>query len=111
MTMNPQELQAQAATLADLLNDPHSAIKDLVTVIEGDPELSNRIMTRANSALYGVDRRRVLDLKAAIIRIGFRNVKRIIRDYTLEILGEAARANARQRAAEQPVEQPGEMEI
>ena len=76
--MNKHELELQHATINELLNDPESSIKDLASVINDDPPLARRIISTANSPLYGSERKKVLDLTSAIVRMGFRNVKHIV---------------------------------
>lgn len=79
--MNEQELELHGATIRELLDNPATAVKDLTEVIEKDVPLAQRIMDTANSPLYGQERRKAMDLKSAIVRIGFRNVKRIVMEH------------------------------
>jgi len=82
--MNAQELEFRKVTMKELLNDNRTSIQDVVDVIEQDFILAQRIIETSNSVLYGDKRRKLIDLRSAIIRIGFRNVKRIIVEYIAE---------------------------
>ncbi|MFH1998371.1 MAG: HDOD domain-containing protein [Planctomycetota bacterium] len=77
--MNEQEFQWHEKAFLHRLNDPAVSITDLANLAEHNPELTERILSKANSALYG-SRRPVTTLKQAILLIGFRNVKNIVQE-------------------------------
>lgn len=78
--MNEEQERMREANLTALLNDPRASIADLVEVIEQYEGLSERIFDVANSALYGA-RKRVINLRQAIVLIGFRNLRRLAREH------------------------------
>lgn len=77
--MNEQEMQWHEKAILNRLNDPTASITDLANLAEQNPLLTERIIAKANSALYG-SRRPVTTLKQAILLIGFRNVKTIVQE-------------------------------
>ena len=81
--MNEEQERMRKTPLTVLLNDPGASIADLVEVIEQYAGLSERILERANSALYGA-RKRVINLRQAIVLIGFRNLRKLAREYLEE---------------------------
>jgi len=77
--MNEQEMQWHEKAIVNRLNDPTASISDIANLAEQNPLLTEQIIAKANSALYG-SRRPVTTLKQAILLIGFRNVKTIVQD-------------------------------
>lgn len=55
-----------------------SAASDLSRVIEADPVLSAQILKLSNSVLFASLNRRISTIKDAIVRIGFRETKRLV---------------------------------
>lgn len=100
--MNEEQERMREANLTALLNDPRASIADLVEVIEQYEGLPERVLDTANSALYGA-RKRVINLRQAIVLIGFRNLRRLTREH-LE-----AQSEKREEKTEKPKEREMEM--
>lgn len=81
--MNEPEFERQEAELDYRLNNPMTSVKELAEVIEPNEALKERVIARANSALYG-SRRKVENLMQAIVLIGFRNVRVIVSEMKSE---------------------------
>ena len=77
--MNEEELERQSDLLAELLNDPRTAVDDLVRIIERDPVLADRVLALVNSARFGT-RRRVTVLREAVVLLGFRILRRLVEE-------------------------------
>jgi putative nucleotidyltransferase with HDIG domain len=63
-----------ALKILDLTSDPESTAAQLESVIKGDPALTTRILKICNSAHFGLAER-VLEVKKAVIFMGFKTVK------------------------------------
>lgn len=61
-----------------LAESEKSAAGDLARVIEADPVLSTQILKLSNSVLFTSLNRRISTIKDAIVRIGFRETKRLV---------------------------------
>jgi HD-like signal output (HDOD) protein/ActR/RegA family two-component response regulator len=66
---------AKVLSLAESLK---SAAGDLARVIESDPVLSTQILKLSNSVLFVSLNRRISTIKDAIVRIGFKETKRLV---------------------------------
>jgi HD-like signal output (HDOD) protein/ActR/RegA family two-component response regulator len=66
---------AKVLSLAESLK---SAASDLARVIESDPVLSAQILKLSNSVLFASLNRRISSIKDAIVRIGFKETKRLV---------------------------------
>jgi HD-like signal output (HDOD) protein/DNA-binding NarL/FixJ family response regulator len=55
-----------------------AAASDLARVIESDPVLSTQILKLSNSVLFASLNRRISTIKDAIVRIGFKETKRLV---------------------------------
>lgn len=93
--MNEEELEKQGATLAELLIDPRCSVSDVVRLIEQDPVLKERIMTLVNSARFGT-RRRVIDLRDAVVLLGFRILRRLVEERRRRLLERRKRPRERE---------------
>ncbi len=65
------------------INDPESDIEEISGLIQTEPVLSGRLIKLSNSVLFGGGRDEVLDLNAAIMRLGLKMVLDLA--YTLEL--------------------------
>jgi len=61
-----------------LAESEKSAASDLSRVIESDPVLSTQILKLSNSVLFASLNRRISTIKDAIVRIGFKETKRLV---------------------------------
>ena len=61
----------------DLINNPEISAREITELIELDPTMSAKVLKLANSSLYGSGKD-INDIKGAIVRIGFDNVKEIV---------------------------------
>jgi len=68
------DLAVKAIAVAD---NPDSRIKDLVTIIAQDIQLTTGIVSLANSPLFGVGGS-ITSLQIAVTRVGFRQIKNMI---------------------------------
>ncbi len=65
------------------INDPECDIEEVSDLIQTEPVLSGRLIRLSNSVLFGGGREEVLDLNAAIMRLGLKMVLDLA--YTLEL--------------------------
>ncbi|MCA9085018.1 MAG: HDOD domain-containing protein [Planctomycetaceae bacterium] len=70
-------LPAVALQAIDLSNDPDCEIRDFAALIERDPSLATGILSMANSVLYCTGNP-VLNLKQAVLRLGFDQCRYLI---------------------------------
>jgi HD-like signal output (HDOD) protein len=66
------------AKVLSLAESEKAAASDLSRVIESDPVLSAQILKLSNSVLFASLNRRISTIKDAIVRIGFRETKRLV---------------------------------
>jgi HD-like signal output (HDOD) protein/ActR/RegA family two-component response regulator len=81
MTSYVTQLLAFPFTVAKVLSLAESiktGAADLARVIEADPVLSTQILKLSNSVLFASLNRRISSIKDAIVRIGFRETKRLV---------------------------------
>ncbi len=71
--------------LQKLMDDPDCDVEDVRRLISSDPVLSARIITMANSALFGGGRDLAQDIEDAIVRLGVGAVLELC--YTVELPG------------------------
>ena len=71
--------------LQKLMDDPDCEVEDARRLIASDPVLSSRIITMANSALFGGGRDLAQDIEDAIVRLGVGAVLELC--YTVELPG------------------------
>ncbi len=69
--------------LQKLMNDPDCEVEDVYRLIKTDPVLSGRIITLANSALFGSGKDTTRNLEDAVIRLGMQQVMDLV--YALEL--------------------------
>ena len=67
-------IKTTISEIIDIIHDPRSSVRKLTQLIELDPPLSARILKVANSPYYASSRQ-IDDIKYAIIRIGYNEVK------------------------------------
>jgi len=63
-----------AVRLNKALRAEHVAIKDIVTLINSEPALVNRLMNLANAAALNTSNVKISDLRTAVARLGFNMV-------------------------------------
>lgn len=71
--------------LQKLMDDPDCDVEDVRRIIASDPVLSSRIITMANSVLFGGGRDLAQDIEDAIVRLGVSAVLELC--YTVELPG------------------------
>lgn len=71
--------------LQKMMDDPDCNVEDVRRLIASDPVLSSRIITMANSALFGGGRDLAQDIEDAIVRLGVGAVLELC--YTVELPG------------------------
>jgi HD-like signal output (HDOD) protein len=69
-------IRSVVSGIAQIINDPTSAVKDLKKLIEVDPPLTAKLLRVVNSPAYSL-RREVSDITQAVILIGFEAVKEL----------------------------------
>ena len=79
-----------AMRLNRALNNPDAAIPDIVRLINSEPGLVSRLLKLSNSAAFSAGREPVADLKAAVRRLGFRNVWTAAGSYSIQQLQQHA---------------------
>lgn len=80
MSQHIGKLMAFPATVASVLKvsqSERSGAAELAKVIQSDPAMSAEILRIANSVYFSRGGRRILDIKDAVVRIGFSNTKKI----------------------------------
>ena len=65
-----------AVPVITMFNDPDASFQDLAAVIETSPDLTERVLTIANSGYYGF-RRKVTSVERAVVLLGWNAVKMI----------------------------------
>lgn len=60
-----------------------SGVSDLVKIIEADPVISANILKVANSVFFASLNRRITSIKDSIVRIGFKETKRVVMSITV----------------------------
>ncbi|MFT4579990.1 MAG: HD-like signal output (HDOD) protein [Nitrospinales bacterium] len=69
--------------LQKLMNDPDCEVEDVYRLLKTDPVLSGRIITLANSALFGSGKDTTRNLEDAVVRLGMQQVMDLV--YALEL--------------------------
>ncbi len=69
--------------LQKLMNDPDCEVEDVYHLLKTDPVLSGRIITLANSALFGSGKDTTRNLEDAVVRLGMQQVMDLV--YALEL--------------------------
>ena len=69
--------------LQKLMNDPDCEVEDVYRLLKTDPVLSGRIITLANSALFGSGKDTTRNLQDAVVRLGMQQVMDLV--YALEL--------------------------
>ena len=69
--------------LQKLMGDPDCEVEDVYRLIKTDPVLSGRLITLANSALFGTGREETRNLQDAVVRLGMKQVMDLV--YALEL--------------------------
>jgi len=69
--------------LQKLMDDPDCEVEDVYRLIKTDPVMSGRLITLANSALFGSGRDKTRNLENAIVRLGMKQVLDLV--YALEL--------------------------
>ena len=80
MSRHINKMMAFPATVASVLRvsqSERSGAAELAKVIQSDPAMSAEILRIANSVYFSRGGRRILDIKDAVVRIGFGNTKKI----------------------------------
>lgn len=86
MTNYVADLMAFPFTVAKVLQlaeSEKSAASDLAKVIQTDPVISAQLLKISNSVLFASLNRRISSVKDAIIRVGFRETKRLVMSMTV----------------------------
>ena len=60
--------------LQKIIDDPDCEVEDVYRLIKTDPVLSGRLITLANSALFGTGRDETRDPQDAVVRLGMKQV-------------------------------------
>ncbi len=69
--------------LQKLMNDPDCEVEDVYRLLKTDPVLSGRIITLANSAMFGSGKDTTRNLEDAVVRLGMQQVMDLV--YALEL--------------------------
>ena len=69
--------------LQKLMDDPDCDVEDVYRLMKTDPVLSGRLITLANSALFGSGRDKTRNLEDAVVRLGMNQVIDLV--YALEL--------------------------
>jgi HD-like signal output (HDOD) protein len=69
--------------LQKLMDDPDCEVEDVYRLLKTDPVLSGRLITLANSALFGSGRDETRNLEGAVVRLGVNHVIDLV--YALEL--------------------------
>lgn len=80
LVTNTHELPTLPVIVSQILkslNDPHSAVKDIVEIVNKDQSITTKILKLVNSAYYGFPRR-ITTMSHAISILGFDAVKGLI---------------------------------
>lgn len=80
MTSHIGKLMAFPASVAGLLKvsgDDKSGANDLATIINSDPSISAEVLRLANSVVYTARNKKTVNIKDAVVRIGFEETKNV----------------------------------
>ncbi|MBT5549514.1 MAG: HDOD domain-containing protein [Nitrospina sp.] len=69
--------------LQKLIDDPDCEVEDVYRLLKADAVLSGRLITLANSALFGSGREETRNLEEAVVRLGMKQVMDLV--YALEL--------------------------
>ena len=69
--------------LQKIIDDPDCEVEDVYRLIKMDPVLSGRLITLANSALFGTGKDETQNLEDAVVRLGMKQVMDLV--YALEL--------------------------
>jgi HD-like signal output (HDOD) protein len=69
--------------LQKLIDDPNCEVEDVYRLLKADAVLSGRLITLANSALFGSGREETRNLEDAVVRLGMKQVMDLV--YALEL--------------------------
>ena len=69
--------------LQKIIKNPDCEVEDVYRLIKTDPVLSRRVITLANSALFGTGREETRNLQDAVVRLGMKEVMDLV--YALEL--------------------------
>ena len=69
--------------LQKLIDDPDCEVEDVYSLLKTDAVLSGRLITLANSALFGSGREETRNLEDAVVRLGMKQVMDLV--YALEL--------------------------
>jgi HD-like signal output (HDOD) protein len=69
--------------LQKLMEDPDCEVEDVYRLIKTDPVLSGRLITLANSALFGTGKEETRNLEDAVVRLGMQQVMDLV--FALEL--------------------------
>jgi putative nucleotidyltransferase with HDIG domain len=69
--------------LQKMMNDPDCEVEDVYRLIKMDPALSGRLITLANSALFGTGKDESKNLEDAVVRLGMKQVMDLV--YAIEL--------------------------
>ncbi len=69
--------------LQKLMDDPDCEVEDVYRLIKTDPVLSGRLITLANSALFGTGKEETRNLEDAVVRLGMQQVMDLV--FALEL--------------------------
>lgn len=64
--------------ILQITNDPSSGAKELAKTIEADPVIASYVLKTANSVFFSSFYKRISSMKDAIVRIGFKETRRIV---------------------------------
>lgn len=80
----PGTLPRVAVRMLALARNPRAGVEDVQRLIEDDPRLVARVMRVASSVLYAAGR--ATSLRAALVRLGFRGVRDIVIEATVDMV-------------------------
>jgi putative nucleotidyltransferase with HDIG domain len=78
--------------LQKLIDDPDCEVEDVYRLLKADTVLSGRLITLANSALFGSGRDESKNLEDAVVRLGMKQVMDLV--YALELPGTFKKSKA-----------------
>lgn len=85
---NPElpEYPELLARVSELSRDPDVDVREVAALLETDPVLVGRLLKLANSAWYGGGRMEIRNVQMAIMRLGLKEVRKILYSYQMEHL-------------------------
>jgi HD-like signal output (HDOD) protein len=73
--------------LQQALNDPECHLEDAIRLVLGEPQLAARTVALANSSAFNAGNRPITNVRAAVTRVGYRNLQMLVASLVVRQFG------------------------